>query len=445
MRAAFRKAGSALRNFLAEHRWILAVMLLLFLERLLVLKRLGILYALGSDDVSYVKSGITFIKTGAITMHGVLSAQIMPGMPVFIGLFSLFFGEGELLWLILKLVWITMGVWTAFFVYRSVLLFAPRWCGIMAALLFFAPDFAWMDNLILTETPFMLLLSALIYFTMMLAKTKERKYFWMCLASYMLALMLKANIGIYPVFAMVYLLMKKYDFKVLMKQALILACVLLGFIIPWSIRNYIHYDAFIPLTYGAGNPLLLGTYQGVGYPDDGQLDYVTNVDAAAKEKFRKYADEEGNINEPYLKRYVLLETDGIKAKYRMAEWFKKDPASMIKSYLYLKPRYMITSSFYWTEIFGVKLVLLRKIRTIGFRVIVLAFLASMLLRKKREEMAFLGLLYLGNIYLYAVTFAFDRYAQPLLPIRYIAFGIGLCLFTEVIAKAFRFVGSLNRT
>jgi hypothetical protein len=261
----------------------------------------------------------------------------------------------------------------------------------------------------------------------------------------MLALMLKANIGIYPVFAMVYLLMKKYDFKVLMKQALILACVLLGFIIPWSIRNYIHYDAFIPLTYGAGNPLLLGTYQGVGYPDDGQLDYVTNVDAAAKEKFRKYADEEGNINEPYLKRYVLLETDGIKAKYRMAEWFKKDPASMIKSYLYLKPRYMITSSFYWTEIFGVKLVLLRKIRTIGFRVIVLAFLASMLLRKKREEMAFLGLLYLGNIYLYAVTFAFDRYAQPLLPIRYIAFGIGLCLFTEVIAKAFRFVGSLNRT
>jgi len=60
--------------------------------------------------------------------------------------------------------------------------------------------------------------------------------------------------------------MAKYGIKKLLKQGLIIACVLLCFIVPWSIRNYIHYDAFIPLTYGAGNPMLLGTYQGVGLP-----------------------------------------------------------------------------------------------------------------------------------------------------------------------------------
>ena len=53
----------------------------------------------------------------------------------------------------------------------------------------------------------------------------------------MLALMLKANIGIYPLFAAIYLLVVKYDFKVLLKQGLILACALLCFMIPWSIRN----------------------------------------------------------------------------------------------------------------------------------------------------------------------------------------------------------------
>lgn len=94
----------------------------------------------------------------------------------------------------------------------------------------------------------------------------------------MLALMLKANIGIYPLFAAIYLLVVKYDFKVLLKQGLILACALLCFMIPWSIRNYIQFQAFIPLTYGSGNPKLLGTYQGEGYPADETLDYETNVE-----------------------------------------------------------------------------------------------------------------------------------------------------------------------
>ena len=69
--------------------------------------------------------------------------------------------------------------------------------------------------------------------------------------------MMKANIGIYPIFAFIYLLLVKYDFKLLLKQGLILVGVLLCFIVPWSIRNYIHYDAFIPLTYGAGNQMCI--------------------------------------------------------------------------------------------------------------------------------------------------------------------------------------------
>ena len=95
----------------------------------------------------------------------------------------------------------------------------------------------------------------------MMGRSRQKKYFWYCLAAYMLALMLKANIGIYPLFAAIYLLVVKYDFKVLLKQGLILACALLCFMIPWSIRNYIQFQAFIPLTYGSGNPKLLGTYQ----------------------------------------------------------------------------------------------------------------------------------------------------------------------------------------
>lgn len=48
----------------------------------------------------------------------------------------------------------------------------------------------------------------------------------------------------------------------MMKQAIIsigIGLIVLG---PWWARNYIQFDKFIPLTAGAGNPLLLGTYQG---------------------------------------------------------------------------------------------------------------------------------------------------------------------------------------
>lgn len=218
MKLGFMAIKNTTKNFFHNEKWILVVMLLLFLERLIVMAQLGATYTLSNDDLSYVNSGITFIETGAITMHGVLSAQIMPGMPVFIGIISLLFGEGTLFWIALKLIWITMGVWSAFFIYKSVSLFAPSWCGIVAALLLSSPDFVWMDNVILTETPFMLCLSAMVYFTFMMAKTGKNKYFWLCLTSYFLALMLKANIGIYPVFALIYLLLKKYDIKVLFKQ-----------------------------------------------------------------------------------------------------------------------------------------------------------------------------------------------------------------------------------
>ena len=94
---------------------------LLLVVRLMTLYSLGFGYTLNSDDASYINSGITFARTGTITMHNQYpSAQIMPGMTVLIGLFVLVFGEGKLLWLSLKLLWILMDLGTAWFLYRSV-------------------------------------------------------------------------------------------------------------------------------------------------------------------------------------------------------------------------------------------------------------------------------------------------------------------------------------
>lgn len=271
-----------LKVILKEHYPAFLVLLFIFIFSAIAMKKLGAQYTLYSDDFSYVLAGIEFAHSGTITMNNSISALVMPGMPFFIGLFSLAFGKGIELWIALKITWIIMGAMTAWFVYKSVRIFAPRWCAVASMCLLMTPDFIWGNNLILTETPFMLMLSIMIYETFMMVKDRKWKHFIWGTAAFFCALMLKANIGLYPLFALVYLIIKKYPVKKLLLQSLILLMVLCAFMVPWSIRNYKLYDAFIPLTFGSGNPELLGTYQGYGYPDD-NLDYETYVNEPMRE------------------------------------------------------------------------------------------------------------------------------------------------------------------
>lgn len=423
--------------FLFSHnKAALLVLALLFCERLIALYTVGFSYTLSSDDLSYVNSGITFAKTGMVTMHenGWPSAQIMPGMPVLISLFVLVFGEGAGLWAALKIFWICMGTLTAWYVYRAVGIFAPKWCGVVAMLCLFRADFVWMDNLILTETPFMLALAAMVTYTLLMAKKPGWRYFWCCAAAYMLALMFKANIAPYPLLALLYLLLMRYDKKLLLRQSMVLAAAVLCFVVPWSVRNYVHFHTFVPLTYGAGNPTLLGTYQGIGYPSDEGLDYETNVEQVAKEEYAAYYDENGQVKPPY-RRFVSLGKDGLKARYRQQVWWERDPKSMAFSYLFVKPWDTMKGVFYWDEVLGESKAWVQELHRFDTGLCLLTLLASMMLKKNRKQVLFLGGAYLANVLVYAMTFAFDRYNASLMCLRFMLVGIGLSLIVQLVERA----------
>lgn len=412
-------------SFLHSDRivWLLAAVLLL--ERLAALHTLGVAYTLASDDLSYVKSGIVFAQTGTVTMHSVWpSAQIMPGMTWLIGLFALIFGRGTSLWLALKLLWCAMGSLTGVLVFQSVRLYAPRWCAVLAVLPLFGPDFVWTDNLILTETPFLLCFTAMIYFTLRMGRDGDWRAFWGCLAAYLGGLLLKANIALYPLFALAYLLCVHYPVKKLLRQAAVLACAAVCFLVPWTIRNYRLFDAFIPLTYGAGNPQLLGTYQGIGFPHDEDLNYQTNVDDVVRRTYARYYSADGTVPERYQK-YLSLQRDGIQARYRMSVWRREHPGSFVISYLVLKPLQMIRGTFYWKRLFGIPGAWVQAL-TDGNGVLCLVLTAAALARKRaRPQVVFLAALYLGNVFIYAMTFVYGRYNLSLMPARLILLGIGL--------------------
>lgn len=422
------------KNFAKENRFIIIIMILLFTQRFAALYELGVSYSLNSDDLSYIKSGIYFAKTGIITMHNQYpSAQIMPGMTVFIGALSLIFGEGNLLLFVLRVLWIAMGSLTAWFIYKSVTVFTPKWCGLVATLPLFRADFVWMDNIILTETPFVLFLTATIYYTFKMGKDNNYKNFWGCAVFYMLALMLKANIAPYPLFALIYLMIVKYDKKLLIKQCIILSGVVLCFVIPWSVRNYINFKSFIPLTYGAGNPTLLGTYQGINYPADENLDYTSNVEQVIKEKYSKYYDKNGNIIPKY-EKYIALKKDGLKADYRKSVWEKTDLKSMIYSYVIIKPRDMIASVFYWKEVFNIDYNFLQYLSYFEIAFCVFSVAASLVLKKYRAPIIYASAVYITNILIYSMTFSFDRYNASLISLRHIVLGLGVSLFLQSISK-----------
>ncbi len=401
-----------------------AVIALLVAERLALCFRLGWDYTLSSDDLSYIKSGITFAKTGMITMHNSYpSAQIMPGMTWLIGLFSLILGEGKALWIGLKLLWFVFAGLNAWVLYRAVSLFAPRWCGILAILPLFNPQFAWTDNLILTETPFQLCFTAMVYYTLRMGKEQSAVAFVLTLVSYMAGLMLKANIAPYPVFALVYLLITGYDRTKLGRQVILVACAVLLFVVPWSVRNYRQFGAFIPLTYGAGNPKLLGTYQGEGWPQDDTLDYKTNVEDVMRQRYAKYYDENGEVPERYV-RYLNLQADGIKANYRLKVWAQRDLKSLLNSYLHLKPMKIMRETYLEQPELVPFSDQINPIHSLTKRLTLAALIFAFLCRRNRLACCFALINYFWNVFVYALNFAYGRYNISLLTMWYLAMGLG---------------------
>ncbi|MBQ6481292.1 MAG: hypothetical protein IJI45_09265 [Anaerolineaceae bacterium] len=429
-------------------RLIWLLLLLLLLERLLLFIQLGPDYLSYSDDEAYVKAGLYFAETGVISMWGPFpSAMIMPAMPVLIGLLSFLFGSGTALLVAVKTLWILMGVLTAYVIYRTVTIFCYGWAGLFAAAHFLIPNLAWMNHVLLTETPYMFFLSLAVYETLCLGENFERKHAIRYLIAVMTGLMFRTNMLFLPLLTGFYLLFRRVSFRILLKFAAAICCSLLLFVIPWSIRNHVQFGAFIPITYGGGNPFLLGTYQGEGYPADEELDYKANVYDVMHNRYASYYREEkqpwtanqdtayyiehydpdGEVKELKHAQFLSLQADGIKAKYRIREWQQRDLAGFLKSYLLIKPRWMLNWSWAWEEAFHVPYQTLHRLSQVNAVFCALTVLLSLLRKQYRSPILFLSMAYLISVYLYATAFVSDRYASTLMLFRYLLVGFGFSL------------------
>lgn len=421
-------------RFLESDRTVWLIVLLALAERIIMFFYIGSGELHNSDDVAYVQSGIVFAQTGVISVWNPMpTAKIMPAMPVVTGLLSMLFGEGEAYINSIRILWIALGCITPLLMYKSCCVFLPRPYAFFAAAAFLLPNWAWSDNSVLTETPYLLLYMMCFYGVLLMGEDKmDGRTLALFVLGFMGALMFRPNILIFLPFAAAYLLLvKRKRPGELIKPALCLAAAMLIFVVPWSIRNYRIFGEFIPITSGSANPTLLGTYQGESAPADESLDYESNVYSVVRGEFPEWFDENGALKEGEGQEAVVERMERLKTSYRLKVWFERDPLGLLWTYLASKPACMLNWVWIWLPAPGLYNAL-RLISQINLVLCAVTAAYSLFTKKLRPLVLWLGITYVLNIYLIALSFASERYAAMFMPLRYMIAAIGLYLAVDFV-------------
>jgi hypothetical protein len=86
------------------------------------------------------------------------------------------------------------------------------------------------------------------------------------------------------------------------------------------------------------------------------------------------------------------------------------------------------------ELGGISFGLAHRMRQLGFLFCGLSVLLSLLLKKHRRLILFLTATYFINLYLLSTSYAIDRYAQMIMPYRYLIMGLGLDLLSTLLCR-----------
>ncbi|MTD30781.1 glycosyltransferase family 39 protein [Planomicrobium sp. YIM 101495] len=404
-----------------HHLWLAIPLVVGLALRLGVLIMFGPMLNLDSDDKGYIDSAkhlveygeLIYVNTEEPTVH------IMPGLPFLLAASFLVFGTGWWGMLSAKLVMIAFGMLGVFAAYKLGERLVSPAAGSVAALLLalYIPQIL-TDNLIMTEAPFTAAFIGFAFFAVKLGDTHKTKYFYLTVASYIFMILFRPTVVLLPVFFLLYLLARKYPLKPLRKHLAIAALLFLLIMSPWWVRNYVAFGDFIPFSGGAGNPMLLGTYQGHGYKYGEPFnDVVLSLE-------QEY---------PEATRYVQNQYQMDHALDRVSTMWNSNKRWFIETYTIIKLKIQWSAPFYWIEIYGVT----KETITAVFRVLALAgglSLAALIAfhKKRRAEWvllaSFIGYFTIIN----NLNFAYPRYNQPLLPFLFTAIGgAGALLFQQV--------------
>jgi len=363
---------------------------------------LGSLTTPDNDDVKFIRSAWILADTGNYIYHAPSTATVfmMPGVSFVLAFFVTIFGKfgGITAYRIFQAIVQTGSLFLLFLIARK--LFNSK-VGIVAIILssLSIADY-WVPNLILTETFFKFFVLCLVYLSIYALEEQKARYYVLGGIVLGIATLFRPTIATFPIVILFIWILRKYQFKTMLKYTAIVAVVFCAVLSPWWVRNYNIFNKFIPLTLATGNPMLQGTY--INYDQT-----TSKTDGLDYTQFKYPAGSEIANNEVEMKI----------SKYRLVNLVPKHPLEFLGWYTFGKASYQVAKPFFWSpEFLGVNagMALLWHALTLILSIIGGIFYYLDKKRKKIGTLAIATIFYFILIYLPFYTMG--RYFYPAMPL-----------------------------
>ena len=197
---------------------------------------LGSFSEFDNDDVKYLRSADTLIKTGKLTYKDVNKSTvfIMPGIVLFLVPFVKLFGL-EYATIFVRIAQAVIQGITLYLIFKTYLKLFNEKVALIGLILniIYIPNI-YITTVILTETLFTFFLVTCIYFLIQAVKNKNKKTYLVAGVFWALATMFRASIALLPVVVFCIWFVHKYTIKEMISFAVI-ALMWLFMIICWYI------------------------------------------------------------------------------------------------------------------------------------------------------------------------------------------------------------------
>lgn len=215
-----------------------------------------------SDAGVYKKLAVNLLNTHTYgRIAGVPDAQDPPVYPFFLALIYMIFGSGKLSIVVVRLIQALLGSFVCviiFFIAKEI--FDKKVAILSSLLVALHPALIAYTGMHLTETLYIFLLSLFVLYML-------KSYFDLSIINTFLSGLL-LGIGflnrevllLFPFFIVGGLFILGYKFRQVVKYAAIILVGMTVIIGPWTMRNFIKFHKFIPVTKGGGQVIYASNY-----------------------------------------------------------------------------------------------------------------------------------------------------------------------------------------
>lgn len=209
------------------------------------------------DTANYLHLARSLLESGRFEMWAKPTAYVAPVYPFFLaGIFKIF---GENLFVV-KIIHVVLGSASVLFVY-----FLAKRCtrpvmALLAALICAVhPELVGITGFIYTETLFIFLLLATLLLAAQALATKKPVHFFVAGALLGLTTLCRGVTVQLPIFFLAVMMLSSQRWWWLRRWAFVVAGMVVT-MLPWTLRNYLHFRVFLPVATGSGDVLWTGNY-----------------------------------------------------------------------------------------------------------------------------------------------------------------------------------------